>query len=162
MAGEKEVRQIIVSTFLLLALITTARAQTVEQVGKLSDFFERSSKELAQIKENLLGMADTPAAESGNILNIYDSITHAECVFDQLHIVATILSIMKDSRDQAAVRMYLVVLGKGAVKQSNATLRFTNRELARNRSPAVIAEMQKARDLVQRVRDEIQRVIPDS
>ena len=69
---------------------------------------------------------------------------------------------MKDSRDQATVKKYVGVLAGGAVRESNAAIAIVNRDLVKLSSPAAIAEVQKARDLILKIRDEIQRTVPGS
>ena len=164
-AGERKVlRSIVLAIILSLVFAVSAFAQTVAQAAKLERFMEVETKELGQRRENLLGMIDgMDDTQSVAANRIYDAVTATEHqYFTQLFIVVSIYTLMKDSRDQATVKKYVGVLAGGAVRQSNAAIAIVNRNLVKLGSPAAIAEVQKARDLIQKIRDEIQRTVPGS
>lgn len=146
-----------------LALSVPAQALTLEQATKLVSFLNSTTTELAQAKTNLLQMSSgMPLGESIQIDTIYDSITTTDCYFQKLNIVTNIYSLMQDSRDQAISKNYINLIAKHTVTSANTTINVLNRQLATIRSPAAIAEAQKIRDLVQKIRDEIQRTVPGS
>ena len=157
-------RSIVIAITLSLTLAVPACAQTVAQAARLESFMEVEAKELGQRTENLLGMiAGMDDTQSVAANRIYDSVTATDRqYFMQLFIVVSIYTLMKDSRDQATVKKYVGVLAGGAVRQSNAAIAIVNRNLVKLGSPAAIAEVQKARDLIQKIRDEIQRTVPGS
>ena len=156
-------RLIIVAITLSLVLTVPAHAQTLEQASKLVDFLDRTGSELAQSNTNLLQMTEgMQSPESERAMMIFDSVTNTECYFGELLTVATIYSLMVDNRDRATVKKMLGLLAKQSVKAANVTISTSNRELAKMRSPSAVAEAQKARDLVQKIRDEIQRTFPGS
>ena len=157
-------RSIVIAITLSLTLAVPACAQTVAQAARLESFMEVEAKELGQRTENLLGMiAGMDDTQSVAANRIYDSVTATDRqYFMQLFIVVSIYTLMKDSRDQATVKKYVGVLAGGAVRQSNATIALVNRDLVKLSSPAAIAEVQKARDSILKIRDEIQRTVPGS
>lgn len=157
-------RSIIAASVLSLAFAAPAHAQTVAQAAKLERFMEVETKELGQRAENLLGMtAGMDDTQYAAATRIYDAVVTADRQsFRQLYIVVLIYTLMKDSRDQATVKKYVGVLAGGAVRESNAAIAIVNRDLVKLSSPAAIAEVQKARDLILKIRDEIQRTVPGS
>ena len=157
-------RSIIAASVLSLAFAAPAHAQTVAQAAKLERFMEVETKELGQRAENLLGMtAGMDDTQYAAATRIYDAVVTADRQsFRQLYIVVLIYTLMKDSRDQATVKKYVGVLAGGAVRESNAAIAIVNRDLVKLSSPAAIAEVQKARDLILKIRDEIQRTAPGS
>jgi hypothetical protein len=157
-------RKIIASIVLSLALAASAYSQTLAQAGKLERFMEVETKELGLRKDNLLGMiAGMDDTQSVAATRIYDAVAATDQqYFTQLFIVVSIYTLMKDSRDQATVKKYVGVLAVGAVRQSNAAIAIVNRDLVKLSSPAAIAEAQRARDSILRIRDEIQRTVPGS
>lgn len=156
-------RFIVIPITLLLALAVPVHAQTLEQAAKLEGFLDRTTSELAQATTNLLQMAEGLPIEDGmQVDTLYESIKNTDCYFQQLNTVAKIYSVMQDSRDRVIVKNFISILAKASVKEANSTIKILNRVLAKMRSSAAIAEVQKARDLVQKIRDEIQLTIPGS
>lgn len=146
-----------------LALAVPAQALTLEQASKLDSFLISTISELDQAKMNLLQMAEgMQSPEYERAMMIYDSANNAINYFDKLNIVTNIYSLMQDSRDQAILKRRAEVYAKQAMKASDFSIGIANRELARLVSPATITEAQKIRDLVQKIRDEIQRTVPGS
>ncbi len=149
---------------LSLALAAPAYAQTQAQAAKLERFMETTHKELTQTLTNLggmiAGMSDTQEIAANRIYDAVARMDHQQ--FMQLRIVVSIYTLMKDSRDQATVKKLVGILAGSAVQQSDSSIAIINRDLVKLSSPAAIAEVQKARDLIQKIRDEIQRTIPGS
>jgi hypothetical protein len=153
----------IVTAFAMLALAIPAQAQTVAAGAKLASFLETVGKELAQGNSNLLDMsAGMQDAEYSSTKRVYDAATDALLGYDQLLLVVNIYTLMQDSRDKAIVKKFVGLAASSAVRRSDTALKFVNRELVRIRSPAAIGEVQKVRDLIQKIRDEIQRTVPGS
>lgn len=156
-------RLMVIAITLSLALTTPTHAQISEKVSNLADFLNRTGSELAQTKTNLLQMSKGMQPPEGDwTMLIHDEITRVETYVDRLNIVASIYTLMIDIRDRAAVKKYLVILAKQAVSESNYQIEKINEKVVLIHSPAAIAEAQKARDLIQKIRDEIQRTFPDS
>jgi hypothetical protein len=157
-------RSIVIAITLSLVLAGPAFAQTQAQAAKLERFMEVETKELGQRIENLLGMiTGMDDTQSVAAIRIYDALAGTDQKsFTQLYVVVSIYTLMKDSRDQATVKKYVGILAGGAVGQSNAAIALVNRDLVKLSSTAAIAEVQKARDLILKIRDEIQRTVPGS
>lgn len=147
----------------LLSLALLANAQTPEQANKLNEFLLRSGSELGNAKSNLLEMtAGLQSPDSDRAMMIIDSASDAQCSFTQLTITSALLAMMVDSRDQASVRKMNVVITKSSVRTSINALRIINREMAKIQSQAAVSESRKLRDLIQAIRDEIQRTVPEN
>jgi len=147
----------------LLSLACLANAQTPEQANKLNEFLHRSGSELGNAKSNLLEMtAGLQSPDSDRAMMIIDSASDAQCSFTQLTITSALLAMMVDSRDQASVRKMNVVITKSSVRTSINALRIINREMAKIQSQAAVSESRKLRDLIQAIRDEIQRTVPEN
>jgi hypothetical protein len=153
----------IVTAFALLTLAIPAQAQTVAAGAKLESFLVTVGKELERGNSNLLDMsAGMQDAEQGSIMNVYDASISAQLGYDQLLLVVRIYTLMQDSRDTAIVKKFVGSAAGDAVRRADTALKFVNRGLVRIRSPAAIGEVQKVRDLIQKIRDEIQRTVPGS
>lgn len=161
-------RLILITTAFLLSTMLPSHAQTVAQAAKLGEFLDLTNSELNATTTNLLQMAHgiesqrVESVESINVLGIFDAADNAARYFDKLEIVVAIYSLMVDSRDQAKVKKIGMLLSKQSVVASDNAISRINRNLINLRSPAAIAEAQKTRDLIQKIRDEIQRVFPPS
>lgn len=158
-------RLIVVTIALSLALMSTAHGQTIDQakIYKVAVFLNQASSELDQSQTNLLQMIEgMQSPESDRTMMIYDSATRTQDGIGLLLIVAEIHSLMVDIKDEATVKSVLVLLAKNAISVTNTTIGVINRELAKIRSPAAIAEAQKARDQIYMIRDKIQQAFPGS
>lgn len=161
--GFQMLRSIVTVIILLLAIPMQTHAQTVGQAVKFDSFLDGATRDLAQVKTNLLDMSGgMPVEESIHMDTIDFSIRDTECILDKLSIVGKIYSVINDKRERGKVKQFYVSIGKHAVRASNRTVANLNRELSKVRSPAAIAEVQKARDLILRIRDEIQETVPGS
>jgi hypothetical protein len=145
-----------------MAFASSAHALTLAQAAKLADLLERTGKELSQSTSNLLGMtAGMREPEDGTAQRIYDRAANIDQKhLTQLFIVVSIFLQMKDSRDQAVVRNYVGILAGSAVQSADSAIDGINRDIVKLSSPAAIAEAQKARDLIQKIRDEIKPMAP--
>ncbi len=156
-------RSLVTVIILLLAILMQARAQTMDQAVKFDRFLDGATHDLAQVKTNLLDMSrGMPVDEAIQMDTIDFSIRDTECVLDKLSIVGKIYSVIGDKRERAKVKQFYDSIAKYSVRASNATVAVLNRELPKARSPAAIAEVQKARDSILKIRDEIQRTFPGS
>lgn len=154
-------RSIIISIILSLALVAPVLAKTPDEINNLVNSL--SQAELSQVQSNLLEMAEGMSPpEYNQIMWIYDSITSAVTSHDNLLIVTKIYTMMIDNRDKAVVARFVELLSKRAIATSNNTIRMCDRVLPKMQSQVAIAEVNKARDLVQKIRDEIQRTFPGS
>lgn len=159
----KMLRSIVIAVALALALAVPAHAQTQDQAAKLSDFLDKAEQELNTSGINLAQMAmGIQSPEADALLMINSSSSEAVWYADKLSMVVFIYSVMLDKRDQATVKKMMVTQAKQSVRGSDTSIEQINKVLGKLRSPAAIAEAQKARDLVQKIRDEIQRAFPDS
>lgn len=154
-------RSLIGGIALLLAFAASAHAQTKAQADKLSDYLYKAAEDISQVTINLIEMErGMQPPDDFHTSSVYEVAKNAQGSYDKLHIVVTIYSMMKDSRDQATVKKYIQPLAKHAIAASNSAISTANRSLGGLKSPAAIAEVQKVRDILQRVRDEIQRSVP--
>ncbi len=156
-------RSIIASVVVSLALVTSAHAQTQDQASKLSDYLGRTGQELDTAGMNLLHMATgMQSPEMDHISMIEGASRNCSSYIDKLGEVTFIYSILLDKRDQAAVKKRVVLFAKQSVRSCEVSIEQFNRALGKLRSPAALAEAQKTRDLMQKIRDEIQRTVPGS
>jgi hypothetical protein len=75
-------------------------------------------------------------------------------------VLLQVYTVMVDETDRYRVRMFLQVQAKGTIKMLDYSIEGINRYLVRFQSKAVISEVQKARDLVLKIKAEIERVVP--
>lgn len=157
-------RFMVIAITLCLAISVPAQALTLAQGVKLEKFLEINSKELGQSNENLLSMTSgLNGLEEIAATRVYDrSAIMDQHQFMKLYVVVSIYTKMIDSRDQATVRKFVGIFARGAVTSANSALDSINRDVVKLSSPAAIAEVQKIRDLIQKIRDEIQRAFPAS
>ena len=163
MARIKMLRSIVIAVALALALAVPAHAQTQDKAAKLSDFLDKTGQELNTSETNLAQMGmGMQSPDIDVILMIHSYSDEAGWYADKLSMVVFIYAVMLDKRDQATVKKMMVTQAKQSVRGSDRSIENINKLLDKLRSPAAIAEAQKARDLVQKIRDEIQRAFPDS
>jgi hypothetical protein len=156
-------RAIVVAVTMSLALAAPAYAQTQAQAAKLSDFLDKTGRELTTSGMNLLQMSMEMRSPEMDVLSmIHSSSSEAAWYADKLSQVTFIYSVMLDKRDQATVKKMMVMQVKQSVRGSNTSIEQVNKMLGKLQSPAAVAEAQKCRDLIQMIRDEIQRTIPGS
>ncbi len=148
---------------LSLALAAPAYAQTQAQAAKLSDFLDKTGRELNTSGSNLIQIATgIQSPEMDVLLMIHSSSSEAAWYADKLSQVTFIYSIMIDKRDQVLVKKIMAAQAKQSLRGSDTSIEQVNKALGKLRSPGALAEAQKARDLIQKIRDEIQRTIPES
>lgn len=154
-------RLIVSAIVLSLALAAPAYAQTQDQASKLSDFLDKTGRELNISGRNLLQMGmQTP--EMDVLSMIHSSSSEAAWYADKLSQVTFIYSIMFDKRDQAAVKKMMALQAKQSIRGCDTSIEQINKLFGKVQSPAAIAEVQKARDLIQKIREEVQRTVPGS
>jgi hypothetical protein len=147
-------------TFSLLGAVPVS-AQTVQQSQHLSDYLGTQTTGLNQLAANLLSMtAGLPDSEDRAGIAIHDAVAKAEVILSTLYTLATIHGLMVDARDQATAKNYVSAHAKFAMKRLDITLRIIESDLVRMRSPAFIAEAQRARDQIVRIKNEIERLVP--
>ncbi len=156
-------RSIIIGFLLSLIFAAPAVAQTQAQAIKLKMFLDQNTKELGDTTQNIyqmaLGMQSPEIAEASFLA---DTLSSHSNYFDTVSIIASIYAMMIDSRDKEVVRKVLVIYVKTALRASDMVVGIVNKQLVKLHSPAAIADAQKARDLIQKIRDEIQRIVPGS
>lgn len=156
-------RSIIAAITLSLIIAVPTHAQTQAQAAKLSDFLDKSGQELSISGRNLIQMAMGMQSPEMDVLSmIHSSSSEAAWYADKLSQVTFIYSVMLDKRDQATVKKMMVMQVKQSVRGSNTSIEQVNKMLGKLQSPAAVAEAQKCRDLIQKIRDEIQRTVPGS
>lgn len=156
-------RSIVIAVALALALAVPAHAQTQDQAAKLANFLDKTGPELDTSGMNLLQMAMGMQSPEMDVLSmIQSSSSNAAQYAEKLSMVVFIYSVMLDKRDQATVKKMMVTQAKQSVRASDTSIEQINKVLGKLRSSAVIAEAQKTRDLVQKIRDEIRRAVPGS
>jgi hypothetical protein len=148
-------------TALLIACTFPASAQTIKQAATLGSFLETHSTSLGQASSNFTSMlSGLKGDEKFSAEGIYETTNSAQHYIDMLYVVVSIYAQMIDAHDQAIAKKYVTGISPHTIKASEASLKIINRELARLNSPAAISEAQKIRDLIIKIRDEIQRVVP--
>jgi len=145
---------------LILAVQASCIAQTVAQSAVISAKLDKTGMELSQTIINLRQMNDVNLPDSDLISYATDSASGADTSFDKLNVYVSIHSLMVDARDQAMVKRFIPLQAKSALKVADRTLPYINKLLAKLKSQAAILELQKARDLIQTMRDEVQKSIP--
>lgn len=154
-------RSILIIAALLVTFALPVTAQTIKQADGLVSFLQTHTVDLGQASSNFISMqAGLKENESISANMVYDAVTNVQNYFDTLYLVVSIYVQMADSRDQATVRKYLALLSNQSVKSADKGLQVINRELARLSSPAAISEVQKMRDLIIKIREEINRTVP--
>ncbi len=156
-------RSIIAAIVLSLILATPAYAQTQTQAANVSALLEKSGQELRQANINLYQMTiNLQAPEIDYVSSITQTVVSADATFDRLLAYIFIYSILIDRRDQSLVKQFIPDQAKRALVLADMAVGNINRVIVRMQSNAAIAEAQKARDLIQRMRDEVHRTIPGS
>lgn len=105
-------------------------------------------------------MNDVNLPDSDLISYAADSAGDANTAFDKLNVYVSIHSLMIDPRDQAMVKRFFPLQAKHALQVADQTLPYINKLLAKLTSQAAILELQKARDLIRTMRDEVKKSIP--
>ena len=145
---------------LILAVQAPCIAQTVAQSAIISAKLDKTGMELTQTVLNLRQMYDVNLPDSDLIIYAADAASGADTSFDKLNIYVNIHSLMVDARDKAMVKRFIPLQAKSALRVADQTLPYINKLLAKLKSQAAILELQKARDLIQTMRDEVQKSIP--
>lgn len=156
------IRYLLITIFSLSVTFTLpVAAQTQKQAESFSLFLQTQTENLGQASSNLLSMQgglngdELSAADSA-----YIAATNVQHYFDMLNLAVSIYILMVDSRDQATVKKYLILLSSQSAKAADLSLQSINRQLVRLSSPAVVSEVQKIRDLIIKIKDETRRVVP--
>ncbi len=151
---------LIMALTLLMGASSTCFSQSTEKINKLEVFLGINVTELGRVYMNLLQMDSAvpqvePALENATLV-----VSVATQAIDKAIVYAQVYTIMVDETDRFRVRMLLQLQAKNTIKSLDYSIEKMNGYLVRFQSQAVISEVQKARDLVIKIKAEIERVVP--
>lgn len=148
---------------LLVGLLTNANAQSLRQSADLSSFLQVEGMQVSKIQQNLLGMMGGMSPDSREfaaLSHLTESVNLTDAALTTVGTLTYIHSAMLAKQDQTIVQKYLKIHTKSALFSTGATIKSANRSLVLVQSSAALAEVQKLRDLMQKVSDEISRIVP--
>ena len=141
---------------LICGVIQPCKAQTTSQAALKSGVIDRASADLRVININLLEMA---IGSSGNddvvASGVSDCAGEAVASIDLANAYLSMYSLMVDGRDQATIKKFIPTVSKYASKMIDACNSLKNKLLPKTKSQALIAEIQKARDLLSKIKSEL-------
>ena len=123
-------------------------------------FLGKNSIELSRMHMNLLQMNNTVPRVEPYLDNTVDNVDVAIQHIDKVMVYAQVYMLMIDETDRYRVRMLLGFQAKNSIKSLDYSIEKMNGYLVRFQSQAVISEVQKVRDLVLKIKAEIERVVP--
>jgi hypothetical protein len=151
---------LIMALTLLMGASSTCFSQSTEKINKLEEFLGIHVTELSRVHMNLLQMNSAVPQVEPALDNTTDYVSSAHQEVDKVMVLLQVYTVMVDETDRYRVRMFLQVQAKGTIKMLDYSIEGINRYLVRFQSKAVISEVQKARDLVLKIKAEIERVVP--
>jgi len=131
-------------------------AQSLDQASKLSSFIDQNLKELDQSYINLLEMsAGINSSEEINVSSAAHCIESTSSAVSMLNTYISIYSMMIDRRDQMYVKKFIPIHSKSSIKISELCISRLNKVSTSIKTQSVILEIQRARDLIINLRNEI-------
>ena len=141
---------------LICGVIWPCIAQTTSQAALKSGAIDIDSADLRVININLLEMAIGSNGNDAVVANgVSDCAGEAVSAINLANAYLSMYSLMVDGRDQATIKKYIPISSKNASKLIDACNSLTNKLLPKTKSQALIAEIQKARDLLSKIKSEL-------
>lgn len=151
---------LVMALTLLMGASSTCFSQSTEKIRNLEVFLGKNSIELNRVYMNLLQMNNTVPRVEPYLDNTVDNFDAATQYIDKVMVYAQVYMLMIDETDRYRVRMLLGFQAKNSIKSLDYSIEKINGYLVRFQSQVVISEVQKARDLVLKIKAEIERVVP--
>lgn len=134
----------------------TCSAQSISQAEKLSGFIEKNDLELGRVHMNLLQMSGAiSAAEEVNVSSAAGCINSISSQASLLNAYVSISMLMIDPRDRATVKKFIPINSKATIKIADYCTDRLNAIMPSIKNQAILLELQKARNLIGNLRDEI-------
>jgi hypothetical protein len=141
---------------LICGVMQPCIAQTTSQAALKNGAIDGYSADLRVININLLEMAIGSSGNDVVVANgVSDCAGEAVAATDLANAYLSMYSLMVDGRDQATIKKFIPISSKNASKLIDACNSLTNKLLPKTKSQALIAEIQKARDLLSKIKSEL-------
>lgn len=162
---ETTMRQTMLIVVVLLATLSFAsHAQDQRQAETLGLSLDKTISALLDYQKNVSNMADgnIPAAEADAAWQIAFATTNAMDAIERVSDHAQIYAVMIHPTDRDYMKGRMIVVAKFEIQRLDLQIQTINRRLARIKLPALLAEAQRLRDLIQQAQNQIRSAIPSS
>lgn len=149
---------LIMALILMMGTSSTCFSQSMEKIRNLEEFLGKNVTELSSVHMNLIQM--NVSQIEPYLDSTVDSVNSAIQFIDKVIIYTQVYSIITNETDRRRVRTLLRIQAKYTKKVLDINIGSINSHLVRFQSQAVTSEVQKARDLVIKIRAEIEKVVP--
>lgn len=141
---------------IVFSSLLPCHAQNLAQASKVSFYIDQNLKELDQANINLLQMsAGINSSDEINVSSAADCINSTSYAISMLNTYISIYSMMIDRRDQAYVKKFIPIQSKSSIKISEYCIGRLNKVLTSIKNQSVTLEVERARDLIINLRNEI-------
>ena len=132
-------------------------SQTQEQLNNLSAFLDNGIQELGRVNMNLLQMNDPSTSVEPSLTHAIDLVTTVDHAMGRVNIYVGVATLMAYEADLKMVKSMLQGEVRNARKITEFCISKINIVLPKLKSPAVILEVQRARDQIVKIQVEIDR-----
>lgn len=136
--------------FILFNCVTnTSISQTVSQAYKINEALAKDSAAQNELSINLLEMSMGANEKDAFVANAAsDCSTNTYMSVDLLNAYVGLYPLMLDARDQETIKRYIPIYSRQATKAIERCTTLINKLLPSAKSPAIISEIQKVRNLM--------------